>query len=108
MKPTGVLPTERAEEASQLLKALASPHRLMIACRLAEGEETVGAIAAWLGVRETVVSQHLAVMRRERLVSPRREGQSIYYALRSDAARDVMAALARSFCAVEQVKEPRR
>lgn len=81
-----------------MLKALASPHRLMIACRLADGEATVGALATRLGVRETVVSQHLAVLRRERIVSARRDGQSIHYALRSDAARDILGALARNFC----------
>jgi len=98
MQEQAVVLTARAEEASQILKALASPHRLMIACRLAEGETTVGALAAALGVRESVVSQHLAVLRRERLVSARRDGQSIHYALRSDAARDILGALARSFC----------
>jgi DNA-binding transcriptional ArsR family regulator len=87
-----------ADAASGLLKALASPHRLLIACRLADGEETVGALAASLGVRESVVSQHLAVMRRERLVSARREGQSIFYTLNNKAARDVICALARTFC----------
>ncbi len=92
------IPTARAEEASQILKALASPHRLMIACRLAGGETTVGALAAEIGVRESVVSQHLAVLRRERLVSARRDGQSIHYALKSETARDILGALARSFC----------
>ena len=81
--------------AGALLKALASPHRLMIACRLAGGEETVGALAALLGVRESTVSQHLAVMRRERLVSSRREGQLVRYALRSQAARDIIKVLSK-------------
>jgi DNA-binding transcriptional ArsR family regulator len=98
MQEQAVVPTARAEEASQILKALASPHRLMIACRLAGGEATVGALATGLGVRESVVSQHLAVLRRERLVSARREGQSLHYALKSEAARDILGALARSFC----------
>ncbi|WP_395647611.1 ArsR/SmtB family transcription factor [Terricaulis sp.] len=98
MQQRGVLPNDRAEEASQILKALASPHRLMIACRLAVGEATVGTLAARIGVRESVVSQHLAVLRRERLVSARREGQSIHYALKSETARDILGALARAFC----------
>ncbi|MGE3839805.1 MAG: ArsR/SmtB family transcription factor, partial [Hyphomonadaceae bacterium] len=81
MQTQAVVRGDRAEEASQILKALASPRRLMIACRLSSGEATVGALAAGLGVRESVVSQHLAVLRRERLVSARRDGQSIHYAL---------------------------
>ncbi|MEZ5996604.1 MAG: metalloregulator ArsR/SmtB family transcription factor [Hyphomonadaceae bacterium] len=94
MNIQSALPDDRAEEASRLLKAIASPRRLMITCRLAQGEETVGDLATSLGVRETVVSQHLAVLRRERLVSTRREGQSVFYALRSEAVREVIAALA--------------
>lgn len=101
MKEQGVSTGAEAEAASELLKALASPHRLMIACRLAGGEETVGALAACLGVRESVVSQHLAVMRRERLVSARREGQQMPYALRSQAARDIIKVLEKRVCGLE-------
>lgn len=96
------------EAASALLKALASPHRLMIACRLANGEESVGALAAFLGVRESVVSQHLAVMRRDRLVSARREGQQVHYALKSRAARSVISVLSKDLCRLELAQNPRR
>ncbi|KAF0183324.1 MAG: ArsR family transcriptional regulator [Alphaproteobacteria bacterium] len=88
-----------ADEASELLKALASPHRLLIVCRLIEGEQTVGALAATLGVRESLVSQHLAVLRRERIVSARRDGQSMHYAVSSPRARAVVETIARQFCA---------
>lgn len=108
MKLQTFLPALRAEAASQLLKALASPHRLMIACHLSAGEVSVGALAEALGLKEPAVSQHLAVMRREQLVSARREGQSIHYTLRSEAARDIITALARSFCALDPQQKPRR
>jgi DNA-binding transcriptional ArsR family regulator len=108
MKLQTPLPAARAEAASQVLKALASPHRLMIACHLWAGEETVGALAEVLELRESTVSQHLAVMRRERLVTARRQGQSIYYALESQTVRDIIAALARSFCALEPQQKPGR
>lgn len=73
----------------------------MIACRLMGGEETVGALAAFLGVRESVVSQHLAVMRRERLVGSRREGHSVRYALRSQTVRSIIKVLARDVRGLE-------
>ncbi|MBS0383907.1 MAG: helix-turn-helix transcriptional regulator, partial [Proteobacteria bacterium] len=66
---------ETTDEAAALLKALAHPHRLMIVCQLIDGERSVGTLAQALGVGETVVSQHLAVPRRERLLTPRRVGQ---------------------------------
>jgi len=101
MKKQAISLGPEVEAASGLLKVLASPHRLMIACRLAGGEETVGALAAVLGVRESTVSQHLAVMRRERLVSARREGQLVRYALQSQAARDVIKVLSKGVCGFE-------
>ncbi|MDD2705680.1 MAG: metalloregulator ArsR/SmtB family transcription factor, partial [Acidocella sp.] len=52
-----------AEQASELLKSLANPHRLMILCQLVEGERSVGELAAFLGLRGSTVSQHLALLR---------------------------------------------
>lgn len=101
MKERAVPSRAEAEAASALLKALASPCRLMIACRLAGAEETVGALAAFLGVRESAVSQHLAVMRRERLVSARREGQTVRYALKSQAVRNILKVLSKGVSGFE-------
>jgi ArsR family transcriptional regulator, virulence genes transcriptional regulator len=96
---TAISQLERAAEAaSVLLKALSSPHRLMIVCRLIDGEQTVGALAGALGARESVISQHLAVLRRERIVSARRDGQSMHYSVASHAARAVVDALAKTIC----------
>lgn len=107
MKQRAVPSGAEAEAASALLKALASPHRLRIACRLAGGEETVGALATFLGARESAVSQHLAVMRRERLVSARREGQLVRYALKSQAVRDIVKILSKSVCGFEPTQSAR-
>lgn len=93
-----------ADDATALLKALASPHRLMIVCALIGCEQSVGALAEALGVRETVISQHLAVLRRERIVSPRRDGQSIYYSITQPAARAVVDVLAGHFCTATGVR----
>ncbi len=89
-----------ADQACALLKALASPHRLMIVCVLLDGEQSVGALAQRLGVRETLASQHLGLLRRDGLVSTRRDGQTIYYALRSGHARAVVETLSKQFCPV--------
>jgi DNA-binding transcriptional ArsR family regulator len=91
-----------AGAASELLKALANPHRLMIACRLVEGPRSVGDLAALLGIRDSTVSQHLSLMRREGLVSTRRDGQTIWYAIDSPAARAVLEVLFALYCAPGQ------
>ena len=87
-----------ADEASALMKALANRHRLLILCRLTDGERSVGDLAGFLGVRDSTVSQHLALLRRERLVAARREGQTIWYRIASEPARAVEGTLHAAFC----------
>lgn len=89
-----------ADDACALLKALANPHRLMIVCTLIDGEQSVGALADMLGVRETLASQHLGLLRRDGVLAARREGQTIYYSLQSGRARALVETLSTLFCAV--------
>ena len=93
---------KNADAAEALLKCLASRNRLMILCTLVEGEQSVGALAASLDVRESIVSQHLAILRREGLVAGRREGQTIYYALSNDDAKRLLDTLYDIFCDGEE------
>jgi len=87
-----------ADDACGLLKALANPHRLMIVCALLDGEQSVGALAHKLGVRESLASQHLGLLRRDGVVAARRDAQTIYYGLRSGRARALVETLSRLFC----------
>lgn len=96
-----------AGEASNLLKSLANPLRLQILCELAMGEQSVGDIARDLGIRDTVVSQHLALLRREGIVGNRRDAQTIYYRVESDAARRVLETLHKLYCAPAKPKRGR-
>jgi len=90
---------DSAVRVTDLLKAMANPSRLMILCQLAEGERSVGEMESVIGISQSGLSQHLAVLRRKRIVSTRREAQSIYYSLASKEVEDIMAALYRVFCA---------
>jgi DNA-binding transcriptional ArsR family regulator len=87
-----------AERVAELMKLLANKHRLLVLCQLAEGEKSVGELARLLGVRETAMSQQLSVLRREGLVRPRREAQTIYYALARDDVRRLMEFLYATYC----------
>ena len=89
---------ERADEASHLLKSLASPIRLKILCQMVEGERSVGEIAANIGIRDTQASQHLSLLRRDGIVATRREAQTIYYRVDSDAARRLLGVLHECYC----------
>jgi DNA-binding transcriptional ArsR family regulator len=87
-----------ADDASALLKSLANRHRLLILCQLVDGEKSVGQLAQYLGIRDSTVSQHLALLRRDRLIIGRRDGQTIWYRIESDPARNVLNSLYKSFC----------
>ena len=97
-----------AEEASELLKALANRHRLMILCQLIDGERSVSELADLLGIRMSAVSQHLALLRRDGLVSARRDGQTIWYAISSPPAHRVIETLYETYCAPTLRCSPRR
>lgn len=88
-----------ADQASELLKALSNRHRLLIICQLIDGERSVGELAEFLGLRDSTVSQHLALLRKDGLVSARREGQTINYSITSDPAREVLKTLYQMYCA---------
>jgi DNA-binding transcriptional ArsR family regulator len=87
-----------AEQASELLKALANRNRLLILCQLVGGERSVGELAAFLGIRDSTVSQHLALLRKDGLVGTRRDGQTIWYSVASEPARQILDVLYRVYC----------
>ena len=89
---------DNAKHASDFLKALAHESRLMILCILAEGEKSVGELEDILELRQPTVSQQLARLRADGLVTTRRNGKTIYYSLASDEARVVIGAIYDVFC----------
>ncbi|MEJ1994102.1 MAG: metalloregulator ArsR/SmtB family transcription factor [Limibacillus sp.] len=73
-----------AKPASSLLKAVANDRRLSILCHLAHAEHAVGELSEKVGLSQSALSQHLAKLRRDNLVSTRREAQTIYYSLNGE------------------------
>jgi len=87
-----------AHKACDLLGAMANTSRLMILCQLADGEKSVSDLQPMIGLSQSALSQHLAVLRRKRMVRTRRAGQSIYYSLTSGEAASIMHTLHQQFC----------
>lgn len=87
-----------AGQAARLLRALSNERRLMILCQLGDRELSVGQIQALVGLSQSALSQHLAVLREQGVVATRREGQTIFYRLSDAAAARVVATLADIFC----------
>ena len=96
---------DMASHAVELLKAMANEWRLMILCQLAEGEKTVSELQDILGLSQSALSQHLAVLRRERIVKARKQAQSVTYSLAGDEAPKVMNTLHEVFCETQGDKK---
>ena len=86
-----------ARRASTLLKAMSNERRLLILCHLAEGERSVGELESLVGLSQSALSQHLARLRRDRVVRTRRSAQSIIYSLEGEEALSIMDALRRLY-----------
>lgn len=80
---------------AELAKALSSPNRIEIVELLGQGERSVDALAARLGLSVANASQHLRMMQRCGVLSSRREGKRVLYALSDPAVVELMSALGR-------------
>jgi ArsR family transcriptional regulator len=88
---------ERALEVSGLLKLLANPGRLLIACELMDGERNVSEIEQRTGVRQPNLSRDLARLRAAGLVATRRDGKAVHYRLKDSRIQLLMTALCAAF-----------
>jgi ArsR family transcriptional regulator len=89
---------EQAQAAATFLKALAHEGRLLILCYLSSGERSVTELEHLLGSRQAAVSQQLARLRLEGLVTCRREGKTIYYSLGDQRAAQTIGLMYDMFC----------
>ncbi len=84
---------KNAHHASTLLKAMSNPHRLLILSQLAHGERCVSELESIVGLSQSALSQHLARLRRDKMVQTRRAAQTIYYSLAGDDVEAVIDTL---------------
>ena len=89
---------ERAGEAAKLLRTMSNEHRLMILCRLGDGELSAGDLLAGTTLSQSALSQHLARLREDGLVTFRRESQTLHYRVCDDRAARLLAVLKDIFC----------
>lgn len=87
-----------ADSASEGLKALAHPIRLMAVCFIGAGEKKVGELEAYLGATQSNVSQHLAKLRDKDLLMTRKEGNQVYYRLKDKAVLNLIRSLQELYC----------
>ncbi|ERP90112.1 MAG: transcriptional regulator [Alcanivoracaceae bacterium] len=100
MQPDPALLRTNACAASQMLKALSHPDRLMLLCQLADGEErSVSELETLTALYQPSLSQQLGVLRREGLIAPRREGKQMFYRVADTRALAILHTLYQQFCA---------
>lgn len=88
----------RAGEASEFLKKLANPNRLMIVCALVEGERSVRDLEDTLGIRQPGLSQQIAELRDAGLIAGRKESKSVFYRLADGRVKAIVSLLYTMFC----------
>ena len=98
-----------AHSAADLLRVLANEHRLQVLCALRPGELSVGQIADHVGLSQSALSQHLARLRAEGLVTTRKQSQSVFYRIAEPRVLDLLNALHGIYCpalSLSTSKEP--
>ncbi len=89
---------DKAAHVCDLLKVMSNEWRLMILCQLSESDRTVSELQSMLALSQSALSQHLAVLRREKVVKATKHGQSVTYSLQGEEAIRVMETLHDMFC----------
>jgi len=92
------LPEEDAVSAAEFLRSIANEYRLLILCRLADGEKSVGDLHKHFPLSQSSFSQHLSVLRKQGLVKNRKVAQTVYYSLNDNDVQKFMQLLKDKFC----------
>lgn len=88
-----------AAEVAEALRALSNERRLMILCKLVEcGEANVSSLGEAVGLSQSALSQHLAVMREQGIVTFRRQGQTLWYRIADPRIERLLATLHDLYC----------
>ncbi|QFU20439.1 metalloregulator ArsR/SmtB family transcription factor [Shewanella eurypsychrophilus] len=88
-----------AENAAKWLKAIANSNRLMILCLLLDNELSVTQLNETVPLSQSALSQHLAVLRTQDLVSTRKSSQIVYYSLKNEQVTEIISIMHKQFCA---------
>jgi len=86
------------ETASRSLKAMSHPLRLMILCKLGEGEFSVQDIVDNVGTSQSNISQHLAILRDKGILSARKDANKVFYKVSDFKTLKLIDMMREVFC----------
>jgi len=91
-----------AERVSGILKAIGNDKRILLLCKIVEyGEVAAGSLVGIAGLSQSAMSQHLAKLRDEGIITFRRDGQTLWYRLADPKIKELIITLHRLYCNVE-------
>lgn len=100
---------ENAAQVAAMLRAIGNERRLMVLCKLVEwGEANVTSLAAAVGLSQSALSQHLARMREEKIVTFRRDSQTLWYRVADARLEQLLSLLHRLYCRQQPTATKRR
>ncbi|UJF24157.1 metalloregulator ArsR/SmtB family transcription factor [Suttonella sp. R2A3] len=88
----------QADEVSQLLKLIANKHRLMALCALVEQPRNVTELIEIVGIAQTSMSNHLAILREANIVDFTRDHRTLTYYISNDNLQIILATLHGLYC----------
>lgn len=89
---------ENVDEATIFLKVLAHKDRMLVLCLLSEGEMGVAELREYSQLSQSAFSQHLSVLRKNKLVNIRKESQLVFYSLADERVSILLTAMQQAFC----------
>ena len=89
---------EKIEKASDFLKIFSNKSRLLVLCNLINGKKTVNDLTLLIDIKQSALSQHLALMRQDKIVSTERSGKFIYYEIMDPSVKKLIEVLYEKFC----------
>lgn len=88
---------ELVEQVAEVLKALSTPIRLRIICELCASEKSVSELIDVIGVRQTLVSQQLASLRKQGFIAYRKEGTKVIYRIADQNVLQIIQGLCQIY-----------
>lgn len=88
---------DSANQACSILKLLANEDRLMLLCQLTQGEKNVGELESATNIQQPTLSQQLTILRKDGIVTIRKDGKFNYYSIASDEVIHVMQTLGQLY-----------
>ena len=89
---------ENAKKAEEMLKILANQNRLVILCHLSDGRKSAGELTKAVDLSDSALSQHLSKMKNLNIVEDSKEGQEVFYSIKSYEVTAILSTLNLIYC----------